>query len=285
VKSPKVTELLTRGDGLAARLRIARGAMKGKELAREAGWPQSKISKIEGGTQLPSAKDLETWAEHTGADAEVLTQWQAMRILAEQAQRDWAARMRMGGQTSVQMEFQQRVEAARTFRFFEVCFIPLFFQVPGYTRGVLTWVAEEEGKIAGDVTEATAARQATVNYLYTDRQFELIITESVLRTQHESMSDAVMRQQLDRLLTVDGLDNVRFGIIPTERLKKAMPVHSFEVYGHEVSIETYIDSNWEDDEAKVARYNRTMDRHWLVACEGEAARNLIHKALDALPQT
>src|SRR4051812_37083057 len=36
------------------------------------GWRQSRISKIETGTQLPSEDDLRTWAKAAGAEAEPL---------------------------------------------------------------------------------------------------------------------------------------------------------------------------------------------------------------------
>src|SRR5262245_59430628 len=48
--------------------------LTGTALAQQlgAGWGQPKVSKIESGRQLPSADDVEAWAEATGANAETL---------------------------------------------------------------------------------------------------------------------------------------------------------------------------------------------------------------------
>lgn len=277
-------ELLTREEGLAARLKRARGEIMGKDLAERAGWPPSKVSKIEAGKQLPTREDLGHWAEITNAGPIALEQWLAMLVEATRARRDWASRMREGGQKQVQSDFNTLVEQAAKLQFFEVNFIPRIFQVPGYTRSVITWVNEEQGR-QDDIAEVTAERQRSVQYLYTDRAFEMLITEPVLYWRHESLSPAVMRQQLDRLLTIDGLENVRFGILPLGTPFKSWPVSSFEIYGDVVTLET-THHDWDfRDEAEVTKYQRTLARLWETAAEGEAARELIHKAIHALPSS
>jgi transcriptional regulator with XRE-family HTH domain len=283
VTTPPVKQLLLREEGLANRLRLARGNMMAKELAERAHWVQSKVSKIESGKQLPSRDDLSVWAELTDADADTLELWNAMLTEALQARRDWTARMREGGQQAVQRGFSELVAAASTLQFFETTFIPRFFQVPGYTRGIMTWVNQELG-LGRDIDEAVAVRQADVNYLYSGKQFDLLITEPVLRWRHESMPVAVMRQQLDRLLSIDGLDNVRFGIIPMAGPVKVWPVHSFEIYGEVLMLETIYDEQRIEDEEKVTLYRHTFDRMRDSAVTGDAAQQLIHDAIRALPR-
>jgi hypothetical protein len=100
------------------------------------------------------------------------------------------------------------------------------------------------------------------------------------------MDVAVMRQQLDRLLTVEGLANVKFGIIPMGAPVAVWPAHSFEIYGEVMILETFhhqIDPI--RDEAEISKFRRTLDRLWTSAVTGPDAGRLIHKALDALPRT
>ncbi|WP_280411347.1 helix-turn-helix domain-containing protein [Nocardia asiatica] len=54
---------------LGRRLRDLRRASKltGRDLAREAGWHGSKVTRFEHGSQLPTPGDLETWCAITGS--------------------------------------------------------------------------------------------------------------------------------------------------------------------------------------------------------------------------
>jgi transcriptional regulator with XRE-family HTH domain len=285
MQNPPVQELLTRREGLATRLKHARGAMLAKQLAERAGWPQSKVSKIETGKQLPSRDDLDLWAALTETNAAGLDTWHGMLTEAEQARRDWVTRMRDGGQEAVQKDFSDLVRDAGRLSFFETTVMPRFFQIPGYSRSVLTWVNEELGR-DDDVEAAVAVRQGDVGFLYApDKTFDMLITEPVLYWRHHSMPAAVMRQQLDRLLTLDGLPNVTFGIVPMAAPVTALPIHSFEIYGDTLALETLHSFTMITDEEEIAGYRKTLERLWATAVTGDGAARLIHRALDALPRT
>src|SRR5690242_5742192 len=116
MKTPQVTELLTRQDGLATRLRAARGELPAKQLAETLGWHQSKVSRIEGGKQLPSGEELELWASVTGADTALLEQWRAMLAEAQQLRTTFDRRFR-DGQQPVQNSYNQLIESVTTYRF------------------------------------------------------------------------------------------------------------------------------------------------------------------------
>lgn len=277
MQTPPVQELLTRNDGLAVRLKRARGAMLAKELAERADWPQSKISKIEGGRQLPSHEDLELWAAITGAGEVALDQWRAMLVEARQARKDWAQQVR-DGNTGIQNRYNQIITECTDYRFFETTYIPRFFQVPGYTRAVLT---ESRQRLGGldDIEQAVLTRQASVAHLYDpSRTFQLMVTEPVLRWRPRALPAAVHRQQLDRLVSVIGLDNVRFGILPLDAPVTWWPQNAFELYGDVGFVE-----GWFSEQQllldEVEKCRAVLDELWPSAVTDDEAAELIMKIL------
>jgi uncharacterized protein Usg len=118
------------------------------------------------------------------------------------------------------------------------------------------------------------------------KQWEFLIAEPVLRW---LLPEApVMREQLDRLQTVIGLDRVRFGIIPMGVQLATTPQNTVEIYYTDNDViavtETYIGENWHLA-ADAAKYARALDLQWEDAVEGDAARELIVRAKDSLRGT
>lgn len=281
MRNPQVHNYLTRNDGLATRLRKARGDTPAKELATAAGWLPSKVSKIEAGKQLPSPDDLKAWAQHTGVDDILLGQWQAMLVEAQAFRSDFEMRMR-DGQKAVQREYNDLIATATVFRFFEMTYVPRFLQIPEYTKIVL----KEQHKLHGGIDDVDAAvdeRQESVGYLYdSKRQFEFIIDEALLLRQR--VEPAVMRQQLDRLQSVIGLRNVRLGIMPLGEPIGIFPQNSFELYGDVGYVETFYGDDPKLLIDVVSKYNRVMDLLWESAVDGDKARRIILAAQARLPQ-
>ena len=58
---------------LAARLREIRldAGVTAIDLARRAGWPRSKVSKIEHARQAPTVADIRVWCQYAGAPDQV----------------------------------------------------------------------------------------------------------------------------------------------------------------------------------------------------------------------
>jgi hypothetical protein len=200
---------------------------------------------------------------------------------AQQARRDWARLVREG-QAGVQNEYNRIITECTDYQFLETTFIPRFFQVPGYTRAVL---AESYERLGGtqDVDEAVAARQASTGLLYdTNRSFRLLVTEPVLRWRPRALTPGVMRHQLDRLLNVDGLQNVRFGIIPLDRPVRYFPQNAVELYGDVGFVEEWFtERRLLVDE--VEQYRGLIEELWQDALMGEEARQLILNILNGYP--
>lgn len=281
MRNPQFHDYLTRNDGLATRLRNARGDMLAKDLAAQAKWLATKVSKIESGKQLPSVDDLNTWAAITGIKEPLLGQLHAMLVEAQAFHTDYKNRMR-NGQKAVQQEYNDLAETTTSFRFFEMAGIPRYLQLPQYTRALLQEMHDQHGSV-DDVDEATAARQESVSYLHQlHRRFEFIIEEPVLRRRR--LPPSVMRSQLFHLGTAIGLPNVRLGIYPSlSRQVRWTPQNSFELFDDVGYVETFATDGPRLLADEVAKYDVVMARLWEDAVEGDEARQLILDAIADLP--
>lgn len=277
--NPIISEWLTRPGGLAGRLHELRSAagMSGKDLATAAGWQPPKVSKLEKGRQLPTAADIEAWAAACGAAGEaeelidLLGEVETIRV-------EWRHRM-LHGQAGVQERYRRIVEAATSVRQFTSAAVPGILQIGEYARRVLTETAARHGVEIDDIDDAVARRMQRQDLLYdSTRSFEFILTEPVLRWQ--PCTPTVMRAQLDRLLTVFGMPNVRLGIIPLGPVT-TIPEHSFVLYDDTAIVEMFV-SEVLHTAVESAIYNRIMDQLWDDAVEGDEARQLIIRAADDL---
>lgn len=281
--------IATPANPLATRLRAARGDMLNKDLATAAGWPASKISKIERGRQLPTTDDLQIWARVTSATEGALEQWISMLEQVQADHHKFAADM-ANGQALVQQQYETMIARTTEFRFYEKVFVPRFLQTPAYTRGVLVWghklyrpeidLASTEAQ--ADIDAAVALRQASTQYLFdTNRHFEFVFDEALLRTWR--VDAETMRSQLFRIQSAIGLPNVRIGIIPQNRFVDTFNVNSFEIYGDLVTVETTLGDEPKVRGDEVDTYRAQMDRLWADAVEDDEAHQLIEDARTAIP--
>lgn len=280
-----ISEWLARPGGLAMRLRSLRieAGLSGRQLSEAAGWSQSKVSRIEGGQQMPSAGDVIVWAESLSLSTEVRDELLEMQQQARVGMATWRDRIRRG-QVDVQQDFVALSAKASLVRHFEITAIPGLLQVPAYARRILEEVQEIHGAAAVDVSSAVAERMRRQQVLYDpEKTFEFLITEPALRWQ--ICPSPVMREQLDRLQTVIGLERIRFGVIPLSAQIRWLPVNSVVIYTGETTVaevETLIGDTILTG-PEVADYGAAIDRLWTQAVEGEAARALIAAAAQALP--
>lgn len=265
---------------LGASLKKARGELTGTDLSEHAGWGKSgktKVSKIEGGTQTPSEADLDAWAAITGVSDRVRDQWKLLAVQAATQKAGNYKKRASNGQEIVQREYSDLAAQTNIFRFFEMTFIPRYLQIPEYTRFVLTEHHEKHGAV-NDIDAATHARQGSVQYLYdASKTFTFLIDEPVLRKTR--VPAAIMRPQLDRLLSAVGLPNVTLAIYPS----LSSPVGSFTESSFEIFDDiAYIETAAEDGSRLLAddveRLEGLFRRYWQDAATGDDARQLILNA-------
>lgn len=280
-------ERLTQPDGLATRLRAlrAQAGLSGKDLADANDWAQSKVSRIENGQQMPSADDIAAWARACGAGQDVVDDLLARRDDARVWRATFRSRMRRG-QAEVQESYNELVRNAALVRHFETVYVPGLLQVPGYARRVLAEMIPLHNLTVDDLDEAVAKRMQRQQMIYDPaKRFEFLLAEPVLRWL--ICPPAVMRGQLDRLMTVIGLERVRFGILPMGTELATTPQNSFQIYAGKETVaivETFIGETIHDGDQADA-YGRALDAMWQEAVEGDRARELILQAAADLPES
>jgi transcriptional regulator with XRE-family HTH domain len=278
---------LTQPEGLATRLRglRAQAGMSGKDLADANSWAQSKVSRIESGAQKATAEDIEAWVRACGADAGTVQELLGKLSEARVWHATFKSRMSRG-LAGVQETYSDLARTASLIRHFETTFVPGPLQVPEYAHAILAGMKSLHDTIGDDVDAAVGERMLRAQMLYDPgKRWEFLITEPVLRWLLSP--PAVMRAQLDRLQTVIGLERVRFGIIPMGAELTMAPQNTVEVYTGAETVavaETFIGETWFRDDEALA-YDRALDRMWGDAAEGDAARELIARAVRALPES
>lgn len=271
-----IDDWLNQPGGLADRLRRLRqnAGLTGDQLAARLEWTRSKIPKIENGRQMPSDADILAWAQACGSPG-ATPGLVALAAEGRVVHREWRHRLR-GGQAAVQAAFDDLVRPASHIRSFQILLVPGLLQTPAYTRCRALEAARTHGTDPARVEEVVAARMRRQEVLYdTGKTFEFLITEAALR--YLLCPPDVMRGQLDRLLSVTGLGNVTFGILPFGRQMTIVPMVGFLMADEVTVVETFTgeDTLLGDESAQYAGF---MDAMMAEAATGEDARALIISA-------
>lgn len=281
MKNTRTQAWLTRPEGLATRLRRARGSRTLRDLGKLLEWPSSKVSRFETGQQVPTEDEVVKWAQVTDTAPDEL---EAMKKeLAETlAMRSTFRRRIQRSQAETQNSFNELERATTFIRTFHPNVVPALLQTHGYARELIKSVEALYG--AGkDIDAAVAARMARQEHLRDGgKRFEFIIAQSVLLNIPGRVD--VMRPQLDRLISATDLPNVRLGILPQLRPLRWLPgPSSFDVYdSDDAIIEGFLD-NQEYRGPNVTFMHKVMDFIWPDAVEGDEARSLILAAKSAMP--
>lgn len=275
-----MTELERRRLALGDRLRELRVAsgMSGKRLAERAGWPASKVSRIENAKQSVADADVRTWCALTGAADEVAT---VLRDQLRTIRLDEASRRRRRGterdRPSDGAGFEQ---AASAIRIFELAMVPALVQTAEYARHVLVAAAEWGGTTI-DIERALRARMELQQVLYSpEKNIEITLSETALRLQ--TCSREVLGAQIDRLLALQGLPGVRFGMLPLDTQLPVLPTHGFWIVDDTVLIRTVTTEIVTRDPRDLALYRRMADTLAAAALVGNQARALLGRIAERL---
>lgn len=262
---------------LGARLRELRteAGLTVRDFATRCGWAPSKVSKLENGKQTASTADLEAWAAAAGKP-ECAAELHGRLAGLESTYRSWRRQL-AAGHRAVQDALGAQHERTTVFRGFSAAVIPGVFQTPEYARSVLTRYAELHG-VTRDIEGAVASRMRRQEGLYrSGRRYRVLVAEAALHTR--ICSRAVLADQLDRLMSVNGLSTVELGIIPLIADVRIGIGDDFWIHDDRLVIaETWHTEMWLDSADDIALYAKVWAGLADGAVTGRAAHAVIARA-------
>jgi len=245
------------------------------------GWSQSKVSKLENGTQTATEDDARAWCAAAQTPNSVVVELVNETLELQAAHVVWRRRLRHGHRDR-QAESLAADDQATSIRAVEFGVVPGLVQVWEYAHRVFTVHAELLG-VTRDADEATTLRMARQQILYRPgKQIEILVAEAALR--NPVADSSVMIAQIDRLITVTSLPTVRFGVIPLGAQLPYVPVNGYTIKSstaHEfVLVEQYTDEHRITEPDQVSVYHKITDALWRVAVTGDEARALLLRVSD-----
>jgi transcriptional regulator with XRE-family HTH domain len=280
-RASDVSNVLEARQALGKRLRELRehAGFSGKQLAESLSWPPSKISKIENGRQTPTDDDIRAWTQATGSEGETAALLASLHTLEVQ-HADWQRLLR-GGLRPRQRALAELDQKTRLFRAFEATVIPGLLQTPEYARARFA-----EGirrlKLPNDINDAVQGRIQRQEILYRpDKRFHFVLTEAALR--FRLCSPQVMLGQLDRLVSLSQLPNMKLGIIGFDTQYATSPWHGFWLYDDQkVLVETMSAALDLRQPQEIALYGDAFEQLAAVASYSRSARAIITRVMDDL---
>jgi transcriptional regulator with XRE-family HTH domain len=261
-------------------LRRATG-LSGERLAQRCHMSQSKVSRIETGRLLPSVVDVDRILGALEVDQVTRAELLSLAQVANTEYQDVRASVRRGLHHR-QRELASLEAAAKEVRHFLPTLITGLLQIPEYMRAAMDTPVDAAG---GDTSEAIALkleRQAIL--LDGTKTFEFILTESAIRWQ--LCAPSIMALQLDRLVSLSRLPNVRIGVLPLSVQVGAGPFHTFVTYDkHLVTIELFTGLLVLRDPKDIDYYRTLFDFFSGNALWANGARRFLCEVADAYRTT
>ncbi len=265
-------------EALGKRLREVRrrAGVTGRELSRREGWHESKVSKIEYGKIKPSDDDIRAYCAHSNAEDQLADLLATVHNI-DAAYIEWRQALGAGIKRIQQQTLKLESEAGHI-RNWQPQVITGLLQTADYAEAILKY-AIDFYDITDDLDQAVSKRMERQQILYRrNHKFHFLIGEQSLYT--TIGSDEVMRGQLDRLHSIIGMPRVTLGIVPREAVGLVV-VENFVMFDNRmVKIEGHTAGITITQPREIALYGRAFDVLAKQAATGEAARELIRKALE-----
>jgi transcriptional regulator with XRE-family HTH domain len=253
--------------------------LSGRKLAELLSWPPSKVSKLENAQQRPSEDDLRAWTQATNSERELESLLTSLRTLEIQ-HAEWQLQFRAGLRPH-QHRIAERDAETRLFRVFEHSTIPGLLQTADYARARFA-----EGAVLfrtpNDIDLAVQTRMQRQELLYRrDKRFQFVLTEAALR--YRRCSADVLLVQLDRLIALSTLPNVKVGVIDFRTRYVIGPWHGFWLRDDKrVTLETYSAELNLVQPQEIELYGRVFEGLASIASYGRPARAIITQVMDEL---
>lgn len=257
----------------------AREFRSGSALARELGWVQTRVSKLERGVQLPSVKDLEAWAAAVGAGEETVEELRDLLAAARIEQASWSALYSSGSSADWQARIGEQEAEAAVIREYAPSMLPGIIQTATYAREALSAPAGPllTGATPAAIDGMVAARVKRQELLYQDTTLvRVLLGEAALRMRFGSMT--TLLGQLDRLVALAGLPTVELAVLPESDPSPLLPLAAFSIHDEDTLWVETLTNEWktaapDDVQTHVAAFDLAFE----AAATGDDAVALIQR--------
>ncbi|NUR00312.1 MAG: helix-turn-helix domain-containing protein [Streptomyces sp.] len=203
-----------------------RAGLTGDRLARRCNMSQSQISKFETGKKTPKLVDVERILRALDAPADIVAEVTALARIANTEWQDKRSSWRRGMEKR-QTELASLESEATELRYFLPAMITGLLATPEYVRASLTHTP-------GDSSKTVARKLERQAVLYdTSKAFTFVLTEQAVRW--TVVPAPAMALQIDRLVSLSHLPNLRIGIIPAGTVMTRGPMNTFTVYDNRIA--------------------------------------------------
>lgn len=237
----------------------AAGGFSGSAFAQHLGWPQSRVSKIETGSQLATEDDVDAWARGLGLGKDIKRELTALAKQAESEYRNWEHEFRKnGGSVGLQKALRIRSNATKVTRQLVLGIVPGLLQTPAYARDVITapggpgnWDSFDPD-ILGQVVAERLKNQTVLRE--SGRRWHFVFAESVLWTRYGTAQTLV--EQLHHLVaTLDEVPAVDVRVVPFTAVWPIFPMATFKIHDKAtVSLEQQVGEQVISDPRQVQDY-------------------------------
>lgn len=253
-------------------------------MARYLGWQQTRVSKVELGTQLPSADDLDAWVAAVDAGEPERAE---LGVLLAQARIEygvWSDVYHSHGIATRQAQIGAAEAETALIREYQPAMMPGIVQTAAYCREML---AAPGGPVlvgcTPDTVEALVGeRVRRQDLLYRPgHRFQIVLGEAALSV-HFGTVDTLLGQ-LDRLVMLAELASVEISVLPAAVPSPILPLAGFSLHDENtLYIETLTGEQRIDNPAEVAAHSAAFDLVRAAAATGQEAAELIQRAASTL---
>ncbi|MEO3863420.1 helix-turn-helix transcriptional regulator [Acrocarpospora sp. B8E8] len=265
---------------IGSRLRaiLRQSGLTSRALARQAGWDESRCSRLMSGRTPPTEQDIEIWCRFCGVPEEIPGLIAASRTV-ESAYMEWRQFQR--SQKHLNEMRRKLFEETRLYRFYSSTTFPWPVQAPGYMRVLMLRSAELHRADPPDIEDAIQVRVDRQRLLDDGtRRAAILVEEAALRAQ--PFRGEVMREQLNHLLVAMRRPNVSLGVVPIEGRRVQKPAENFHLYDDtQVFIELLTAAVTITQPREIALYVQLFEDLAAEAVYGAKASALINAALES----
>lgn len=238
-------------------------------VAAHSGLSQSRLSRIERGTSLPTDAETDRLARLYGADSKRRDTLLRLTKDAHAGIRDTRLVVQRGNTLALQQRWRRMEATARVLRFYHPAVVHGILQTASYAAAALRQPA------GSDVVRDRMLRLERM-IVDPDREYHLLQTEGALRYQVESV--ATMIDQIDGIAELSSRRNLRVGIIPASTPMAFTAGVGFHLYDNTaVVIGLDVASATLTDSADITHFRELFDRLADVAVFGDEARDLLSR--------